>query len=233
MKKKIFKLIRKTRIGRKTLNSLKTIFNREDFLLSVNGIVHVGANTGQERDVYKDYNLDVVWIEPIPEVFHVLEQNLEGYSRQRAFQYLITDMDDEEYKFNIASNEGESSSIFELNLHKDIWPSVTIERSIILESITLSSFVRKENITLNDYGALIMDTQGAELLVLKGAEKILNQFNYIKLEVADFEAYTGCCQLDEVDKYLFSIGFSEFSRHLFASRDSGGNYFDMVYKKMA
>ena len=32
------------------------------FLKSVSGVIHVGANTGQERDLYAKYHLDVVWI---------------------------------------------------------------------------------------------------------------------------------------------------------------------------
>lgn len=52
---------------------------REDpdrFLKKVKGIIHVGANTGQEMELYAKYKLPVVWIEPIPEVFETLQNNL-------------------------------------------------------------------------------------------------------------------------------------------------------------
>ena len=51
---------------------------REDsdrFLKKVKGVIHVGANTGQEMELYAKYKLPVVWIEPIPEVFETLKQN--------------------------------------------------------------------------------------------------------------------------------------------------------------
>ncbi len=201
------------------------------FLEELRGVIHVGANTGQERDLYKHYNLDVIWVEPIPEVYETLKKNLEAYDRQKSFQYLITDKENEKYDFNVADNDGASSSIFDFKYHKDIWPGVGIQRTISLESITLPAFLKKENINIDKYDALIMDTQGSELLVLQGAEEMLGHFRYIKTEVSDFESYEGCCQVDDIQKYLASQGFREHARNLFATRRSG-NYYDIWYRKV-
>ena len=57
------------------------------------------------------------------------------------------------------------------------------------------------------FPALVMDTQGSELLVLRGADPRLPSFAFIKTEVADFEAYSGCCQLAEVTAFLSARGF--------------------------
>lgn len=206
--------------------------NPDRFLEELNGVIHVGANVGQERDLYKRYNLDVIWIEPIPEVYDVLKNNLEGHDRQIAYQYLVTDKDDEQYNFNVADNNGLSSSIFDFKHHKDIWPGVGFERTISLKSITLPAFLKKEKINIDKYDALIMDTQGAELLVLQGAEEILGHFKYIKAEVSDFEAYKDCCQIDDLQKYLFRLGFREHARDLFATRRGSGNYYDIWYRKI-
>ena len=47
---------------------LRRSFRRDGdrFLKEVSGVVHVGANTGQERGIYDKLSLDVIWIEPIP-----------------------------------------------------------------------------------------------------------------------------------------------------------------------
>lgn len=201
------------------------------FLEAVSGVIHVGANIGQERDLYARYNLTVVWIEPIPEVFKVLERNLERHEKQKAYNYLITDRDDQEYAFNIANNYGASSSILDLELHKDIWPEVQYVGTIRMKGITLASFAKKENIDLTCYDALVMDTQGSELLVLKGAGDLLRNFSFIKTEVPDFESYRGCCQIDDIEDYLKHFGFRERSRHLFATRIGGGAYYDVIYEK--
>ncbi len=61
------------------------------FLRDVNGVIHVGANTGQERDIYDAHGTRVIWIEPIPEVFARLQANTAALPRQRAIQGLLSD----------------------------------------------------------------------------------------------------------------------------------------------
>lgn len=207
--------------------------NPDSFLRGVSGVIHVGANTGQERELYEKFGLHVVWIEPIPEVFETLKENLRGFPNQRAIQCLITDRDDEEYQFHIANNNGESSSILDLKQHKDIWPTVTYTTAILLRSTTLASLLRIERIDPSDYQALIIDTQGSELLVLRGGVPLLDNFKYVKTEVADFESYAGCCQLADINSFMTQHGYREFSRYKFARRPGGGSYFDIVYRRKA
>ncbi len=206
---------------------------RDVFLNRVSGVIHIGANVGQEKEIYAAHNLDVIWIEPIPEVFSQLKANLQDFPRQQAFQYLITDCDDKEYTFHIASNQGLSSSILELGLHKDVWSQIYYEKTILLKSIKLTSLVKKEGVKIDNYDALIMDTQGSELLVLKGAESLLSGFKFIKTEAADFEVYEGCCQIKDIADFLGKHGFREVSRKKFASRVDGGGCYDIVYKRSA
>ncbi len=215
-------------IVRKAKSLLKK--NPDRFLKKVKGLIHVGANTGQEIQLYAKYGLSVIWIEPIPEVFEILKSNLIGFPKQIALKELVTDLDNKEYHFHLANNNGASSSILELNLHQDIWPEVTFEKTIKLYSKTLSSLL-KDNTNIQEYDMLVMDTQGSELLVLKGAIPILQNFTFIKTEVPDFESYKGCCQLKDLQSFLSQHGFKELSRHKFATHPSGGSYYDIIYKK--
>lgn len=69
---------------------LRHLFNRpvsdlDTFLTDASGVIHIGANSGQERDIYARQGLDVVWVEPIPEVFAELKQNITPLKRQRPF----------------------------------------------------------------------------------------------------------------------------------------------------
>lgn len=123
--------------------------------------------------------------------------------------------------------------ILELKQHKDIWPSVHCTRTVLLRSMTLASLFLREHIDASKYQALIIDTQGSELLVLRGGLPILNNFRFIKTEVADFESYEGCCQLSDLNEFMIKHGYRQFSRSKFASRAEGGNYFDVVYKRQA
>ncbi len=201
------------------------------FLRSAHGVIHVGANVGQERELYARRGLDVLWVEPIPEVFATLRANIAAFPRQRALQALVTDRDDHEYVFHVANNAGESSSILELKQHKDVWPKVEFTASIKLRSVTLPTLLAREGVDITRYDTLVMDTQGSELLVLKGAESLLPRFAYIKTEVPDFEAYEDCAQLVDLAAFLAARGFAELVRNRFASRVAGGHYYDVVYRR--
>lgn len=200
------------------------------FLRKVSGVIHVGANSGQERETYDSYGLQVFWIEPIPEMFEQLLENIHPYPTQRAANYLVSDQDGKEYQFHIANNKGESSSIFNLKYHKDIWPKIDYERNITLVSTTLPAVLDAQKVDPRSYDALVMDTQGAELLILKGAINLLDHFRFVKLEVPDFEAYEGCCQLFEVEDFLRMYGYKEYARFKFKEWEKGG-YYDIVYRR--
>ena len=217
----------------KFLRRLRRLFAPDPnrFLGSTRGVIHVGANVGQERDLYGRYGLDVLWIEPIPDVFARLAANIKGLPRQRALERLVTDRDDETYEFHISNNDGESSSILDLKEHRDIYPTVDFTRTISLKSSTLATLLARENVEDARYDALVMDTQGSELLVLRGAEPVLGHFKFIKTEVPDFEAYAGCAKLEDIERFLLERGYAEVSRNCFASRSGGGNYYDVVYGK--
>ena len=123
--------------------------------------------------------------------------------------------------------------ILDLALHRDIWPEVTYSAAIELNSVTLPALVEKERLDLADYDALVLDTQGSELLVLRGAAPILTSFSYIKVEAPDFEAYSGCCQVDDLAEFLKMYGFRERLRRKFAVRRQGGTYYDVLYERDA
>ena len=215
------------------IRRLKKIFSLDPnrFLKRVSGVIHVGANRGGEGQEYDRHGLRVVWVEPIPEVFAELEKNVAEYPNQRAIRALVTDKNGAEYRFHVASNHGESSSIFNLGEHQKMFPDVSYDREISLRSVTLEKLDSDEEIDINRYQAMVLDTQGSELLILKGAGRLLGSLTYIKVEVADFEAYEGCCQLKEVGAFLRRQGFREFSRVESMHHEDAGSYFDVVYER--
>lgn len=201
------------------------------YLMRVPGVIHVGANVGQERDLYRQLGLRVLWIEPIDEVFNTLVSNIEGYQEQRAVKALVAEVDGQQVTLNVANNNGASSSTLDLALHKELWPEVAYTRRETHSTVTLATLCSTHSIDPGDYQALVMDTQGTELGVLRGAEPCLSAFRYIKSEVADFEAYQGCATLEQMDKYLRSQDFAKHSIRRFAHRPGVGNYFDVVWKR--
>jgi len=201
------------------------------YLERATGVVHVGANTGQGCEVYARYGLPVVWIEPIPDVFDKLLDNIAPYHDQRAVCALLTDCDDQQHEFHVASNGGGSSSVFEFKMHNDIWPNVRFVQSIALKSTTLATLMRRENIDPRRHDLLVMDTQGSELLILKGAGDQLANFRQVLTEAADFEAYAGGCQLHELAEWLSRFGFRETWRKAFAEHPGGGKYYNVMFQR--
>ena len=205
----------------------------DSFLRKVPGVVHVGANSGQERDAYRDLGLRVLWVEAIDEVFGELVKNIAAHPKQKAFCALLTDQDDAEHQFYIASNAGASSSIYQLGECLDIWPELSYVSSRRLRSTRLDSLLRRQGVSPSNYPALVMDVQGAELLVLKGAGQMLGEFRFVKAEAADFESYIDCAKLEDLRQYLEPFGFKEMSRNHFASHPNGGSYWDVVWQRPA
>lgn len=201
------------------------------FLPQIRGLIHVGANTGQERKLYRRNGVKVLWVEPIPEVFKKLQENLAGFKDQRALNYLLTDQDEKEYAFHVSDNEGASSSIFEFAEHKKICPDVNMTQTIRLRSATLPGMLRKEGINQSDYDALVLDTQGSELLILKGAQQILPNFRFIKTEVANFESYKGGCVLEDIEAFMTSQNFVKARSKVFADCGDVGDYLEVVYAR--
>lgn len=205
----------------------------DSFLKEVPGVIHVGANTGQEREHYASSGLNVIWVEPIPKVFEVLRSNISGFPKQSAYCHLLASEHGKQYTFHIADNGGASSSIFDLAKHQAIWPDVKFTNELPLTATTLTRLIEDEQIDLRNFGALVLDTQGSELEVLKGAVPILEQLRFVKTEVADFESYSGGCRLAELTEFMRQQGFDLIRKAPFATTpDSTGTYYDVLFRRI-
>jgi FkbM family methyltransferase len=207
--------------------------SRPPLLEGARGIIHVGANLGQERFQYGALGIRVLWIEPIPEVYARLCANVARYGNQRAVNALITDRDDDWRELHVTNNDGASSSIMRLARHRDIWPHVRQVRSVRVQGTTLPTLLARIGEDVARYDVLAIDTQGSELIVLKGLGDDIRRFRRIQVEAADFEAYVGCCTVDTVSAYLQARGFRETSRKCFAVKRDVGGYFNLVFANPA
>lgn len=203
----------------------------EGFLAAAQGIIHIGANRGQEADFYATKGLPVIWIEPIPEVYKQLQSKIAPFLNQTAICALITDSDDKTYQFKIASNNGASSSIFQFKDHETLYPNIHYTDSMEIRGIKLDTLIEKEKIEISLYDTLIMDTQGSELLVLKGAEKTLQSIRYIKLEVADFESYSDGVTLDEIEDFFKQTDFKKSKQIKTDGLRKIGYYYEILFER--
>lgn len=216
-------------ILRRVIHALKPDPNR--FLRNCRSVIHIGANDGGERDVYARFKLTVLWVEALPDMYQTLTANLSRYPAQKAVNALVTDRDGETYQFHVSNNSGASSSIYDLQEHKQLWPDVAFTKTINLKSTTLPTLLREAGMSAVGFDALILDVQGAELLVIQGAGRVLESLRYIKAEAADFESYRGCCTVATLSQALKEKGFVIRRKNRFAFKEGVGNYYDILFER--
>ncbi|MFW2831517.1 FkbM family methyltransferase [Sphingomonas sp. ID0503] len=180
------------------------------------GVVHVGASTGQEVPEYAEAQLRAgLFVEPLLEPFLALEQRVAEHPQFKAVQAVCSDRDGAEVSLNVASNGGESSSILTPAAHTVLHGSVTFDRVELMQSQRLDTLcARVEQASpgfIDQIDTLVMDVQGAELLVLKGAVETLRQINYVYSEVSLLDLYAGNAKLHEIIAFMRLFGFELFN----------------------
>jgi FkbM family methyltransferase len=190
------------------------------------GVLHIGANTGQEvNDYYNSGVNKTLWIEADPSLMTLLDNNIKSFKNAIAINACLTDKDNETVEFNISNNEGQSSSILELQTHKTAHPEVHYVKKIKLNSIRLDSLFKEKDLNINEYEFVNIDIQGAELLCLKGFGDLLNNVKYIYLEINDDYLYSNCALYPEIVEYLKTYGFEPKEKKMAGNFGWGDAFF--------
>lgn len=177
----------------------------------MDGVLHLGANTGQEAESYESWGVrQVLWVEALPDVYRQLLAHISRYEgRQRAFRACLSDQDGQRVVFHVASNQAQSSSFLEFGTHSQEHPTVKFVRDVAMITSRLDTFFKIWGVDIPHGGRwfLNVDLQGAELLALRGMGDLLHRFSYAYIEVNEKELYRGCPLVGEIDAYLGSYGF--------------------------
>jgi len=188
------------------------------------GIIHLGAHIGEESVQYDECGIDnVIWIEGNPEIFKILNDNIKKYPKNISFNAIVSDVDNQDVKFNITNNN-ESSSILELDLHKLHHPHIYVTNIIEGKTITLDTLFENEKINTSKFNFLNIDLQGAELKALKGFVKNLPHIEMIYTEVNKNTLYKDCALIDELDSFLTKYGFERVET-VFTEYEWGDAYY--------
>lgn len=189
---------------------ISSIFNElKRRKISCTSIMHLGANHAQGRKDYFDNGVkEILWIEAIPELTNYLSSTLPNYS-DRVVQAVLSDKSGTIVDFNLASNRGMSSSVFEFKEHTNQYPNISMKGQISLVTTTLNDVFANHQISHDKYAVMIMDLQGSELRALQGASKILPYIFAVVAEVSCVELYEGAPLESDVDQYMLENGFSK------------------------
>lgn len=181
---------------------LQELLNKYD--LHPKGVVAVGAHWAEEDEDYRKCGIEkFVYIEPCKEAIEVLVSKFKHDLSVSIFKNACG-ATEEHMVMNVShDNQGQSNSLLDPLLHLEQHPEVKFTDGEIVEVVPLDKlkFDRKE------FQLLVMDVQGAEGLVLKGAVETLPFFDAIYTEVNRGQTYKDNMEIEEMDALLAKFGF--------------------------
>ncbi len=211
----------------------------QHFNLNINnmGIYHVGAHTGFDAYIYHGLGAKyIIWLECNPNLakkaYGILEEwQQAGYTQDRWFNVAATNKDDEmlDFFFYNTEEDGTSSLLEPGGIIEKIPGTKFLGSQLKVPTITLDTLIEREQLPYVDCNLLNVDTQGTELLVFKGAQKLLTSptLKYIICEVSFESLYKDGALTTDIDAYLYQYGF----RRTFFRPDCIATHGDAIYIK--
>lgn len=171
------------------------------------GVIHIGGGLGQEASHYAARRLPVLWVEPLAENVAVIRRKTRPWPEQQVVEALVSDRDGTDVDFHVThapDGRSTSSSLLPLAEHRRRFPHVREAETRRMRTVSLPTLLAR-HASPGDH--LVLDVQGAELMVLRGAEPILPRFRSVAVEVSTIELYAGQPLAREVGQWLTARGF--------------------------
>jgi FkbM family methyltransferase len=191
----------------------------------VSGIIHVGAHYGQEWQEYQDYFGEVAthWFEPLPDVYKILKENLNNKPKTYFYNMALGSQTGQTQMY-VSSNEGQSSSILKPKTHQVNFPDINFD----IQNPVRVSIQTLDNLDIRDANMLVLDTQGYELEVLRGAIDTLHRIEHFFTEFQTSELYEGSeSYLEKIDEFLEPYNLKREQTWY-----AGGDWGDAYYRKV-
>lgn len=203
-------------IGKQTLLDL---LNESPVIVEVGA--HVGIDTLEFSVMYP--RGQVISFEPQSNLYRAASKRTEFASNVTIFPFAIAeDFSIRTFHVSSGSSTG-SSSLLKPSGHLINHPDVIFDQnnSQIVVTVPLGRVCNE--LGINEIDLLWIDTQGAELLVLKSAESVLKNVKYIYLECSEVPLYETAPTYDELKTFLASQGFKLHKEYMPTSWGGEGN----------
>jgi FkbM family methyltransferase len=170
---------------------------------SVRSLAVVGAHRFEEaRQIDKLFpGLQHIYLfEPLQEPLATLQRRAAADARIRVFPVAVSDTDGVA-RFNVASNDGESSSLLSFGSHETLFPHVGVQQVIEVPTRRLEGLLAEHGLPAPE--VLVVDVQGAEYQVLASlGEALRQQVRVIYTEASTEAVYAGSRLLHELESLL-------------------------------
>ncbi|MCT7970702.1 FkbM family methyltransferase [Laspinema olomoucense] len=178
----------------------------EKHSINPQGVIHVGANEGEELKTYQKLGIKkVLFIEANPAVFQILKANLSGVPNLIGVNCAISNVNGTA-TLHVTSMDA-ASSILPLKRVKEYYPEIQETYQIPVQCKTLDTLLEELGLNPADFNLLNLDIQGAEFLALQGAKNLLQHIEAINTEVNYEELYEGTQLIDKIDELLAESDF--------------------------
>ncbi len=172
-----------------------------EFSKEIDGIIHVGAHTGQEVIEYIKYRNKIILFEPQKDIFNKLIQNVNKYENVDCYNFGLGSKNEKKTIYRSEGNEGKSSSVLSPEIHLVVQPDINF---VDTEEIQIKRF---DSLDLDTLNFLTLDVQGFELEVLKGFGEKLKNVEFIYTEINTKFLYKENALVADIDKYLKKYNF--------------------------
>lgn len=168
------------------------------------GVLHVGAHEAEEADTYARWGWTppAIWVEMLPDKAEFLRTKFSGDPQNRIIEAACWDSDGVTITINRSDNT-QSSSLLPPKEHLSAHPDVHFRSEGNVVTRRLDGLLSDD--TRFDF--LCIDTQGAELHVLRGLGSFLARVKYAYVEVNEREHYEGGAALPDLDDFFRRKGF--------------------------
>lgn len=187
-------------------------------------IVDCGAYDGQDSlALHRVLNGSIHCFEPVPSVYTRLLEGTRKIKEIHTYNLALSDVDGIS-NFYVSGGESDgSSSLMQPHMHLKDHPRVTFNEVISVQTKSLDSWAKDNNITHVDL--LWLDMQGFELSMLKASRIILDTVKVIHTEVSTRETYKNASLYSDVKTFLESKGFTMIIEAIPAGWDMGNVLF--------
>lgn len=193
---------------------VETFFKK---LKTIKGIIQVGANNGNEVEVFLKYTKNIILIEPLPGLYRQLKEKFPDLT---ILPYALG-LENDKKKFYVADNGGASSSLLKPMSHTTIYPDVKFIDEIEVDVRRFDSILEEHNIQLSDFNVLFTDAQGYDLECIQSFGHKIKFMDLIISEYINTDYYENNKSLNDINQYLTDNNFT--ISHIDGNMDEVGN----------
>jgi FkbM family methyltransferase len=184
---------------------LNRIFRDKD--LKLDAVLHVGAGTGSELELYREHRADkVMLVEANPMLADRLRQKVRGFQNIEVTAAAVADAAGEAQLW-MMNNPRESSLCRPDGLLRR-YPNLKVTQNIPVRTLTLDALIDQLAPAVDGANVLVLEMQGMELAALSAtATEKLQRFFWIAVRSSGEVLYEHGAKHADVDTHLRNCGF--------------------------